>query len=221
MTLASMAARTGFLDLPVKANAALNPNRAVVAALFDRLYGDHVAAFERARPLLAPAAVLAEAVISVLRSGGKLLLCGNGGSAADAQHIATEFTVRFETTRRGLPAIALTTDTSALTAASNDLGYIQVFARQVEALGRPGDMLIAFTTSGHSPNVSAALVAARAGGLVTACLTGRDGGEVGAKRLADHCLIVPDEKTARIQEVHIFLGHLLCAAADAAFTPAA
>ena len=138
-----------------------------------------------------------------------------------AQHIATEFTVRFETTRRGLPAIALTTDTSALTAASNDLGYAQVFARQVEALGRPGDMLIAFTTSGHSPNVIAALVAARAGGLATACLTGRDGGEVAAQGLADHCLIVPHEKTARIQEVHIFLGHLLCAAADEAFTDGA
>ena len=142
----------------------MTANRTAMAAMFDRLYGDHLAAFERTRPLLAPAAVLAEAVISVLRSGGKLLLCGNGGSAADAQHIATEFTVRFETTRRGLPAIALTTDTSALTAASNDLGYVQVFARQVEALGRPGDMLIGITTSGHSPNVSAALVAARAGG---------------------------------------------------------
>lgn len=189
-----------------------------MSALFDRLYGEHLAAFERTRPLLAPAATLAEAVISVLRSGGKLLLCGNGGSAADAQHIATEFTVRFETTRRGLPAIALTTDTSAMTAASNDLGYEHVFARQVEALGRPGDMLIAFTTSGRSPSVSAALATARELGLTTACLTGRDGGEVAAKRLADHCLVVPDEKTARIQEVHIFLGHLLCAAADEAFT---
>jgi D-sedoheptulose 7-phosphate isomerase len=195
----------------------MTANRTAMAALFDRLYGDHLAAFERTRPLLAPAAVLAEAVISVLRSGGKLLLCGNGGSAADAQHIATEFTVRFETTRRGLPAIALTTDTSALTAASNDLGYAQVFSRQVEALGRPGDMLIGFTTSGHSPNVSAALVTARELGLITACLTGRDGGEVAAKGLADHCLIVPHEKTARIQEMHIFLGHLLCAAADEAF----
>ena len=111
------------MNLPVKAKATLTPNRTAMAALFDRLYDDHLAAFERTRPLLAPAAALAEAVISVLRSGGKLLLCGNGGSAADAQHIATEFTVRFETTRRGLPAIALTTDTSALTAASNDLGY--------------------------------------------------------------------------------------------------
>ncbi len=189
-----------------------------MADLFDRLYDDHVTATQRTRALLGPTATLAEAVISVLRAGGKLLLCGNGGSAADAQHIATEFTVRFETTRRGLPAIALTTDSSALTAASNDLGYDRVFARQVEALGRRGDMLIGFTTSGHSPNVSAALATAREMGLVTACLTGRDGGEVAAKGLADHCLIVPHEKTARIQEMHILLGHLLCAAADDAFT---
>lgn len=190
-----------------------------VAALFDRLYDDHHAAFERTRSLLASTATLAEAVISVLGAGGKLLLCGNGGSAADAQHIATEFTVRFETTRPGLPAIALTTDTSALTAASNDLGYVQVFARQVEALGRPGDMLIGLTTSGNSPNVVAALVTAAAGGLRTACLTGRNGGEVVARGLAEHCLVVPDQSTARIQEMHIFLGHLLCAAADQAFTP--
>jgi D-sedoheptulose 7-phosphate isomerase len=209
------------LNLPVKAETAPTSNRVSVAALFDRLYGDHLAAFERAKPLLAPTATLAEAVISVLRGGGKLLLCGNGGSAADAQHIATEFTVRYETTRRGLPAIALTTDSSAMTAASNDLGYEHVFARQVEALGRPGDMLIGFTTSGRSPSVSAALVTAREMGLVTACLTGRDGGEVAARGLADHCLVVPHEKTARIQEVHIFLGHLLCAAADEAFTDAA
>lgn len=186
-------------------------------ALFDRLHADHLAVFQRARPLLRPTAALADAVISVLRAGGKLLLCGNGGSAADAQHIATEFTVRFETSRRGLPAIALTTDTSTLTAASNDLGYAQVFARQVEALGRPGDMLIGLTTSGRSPNVTAALITARAMGLITACLTGRDGGEVVERGLADHSLVVPDETTARIQEVHIFLGHLVCAAADQAF----
>lgn len=206
------------MNLPAKDKVTLHPTPTATAVLFDRLYDDHRVAFEATRPLLAPTAALAEAVISVLRSGGKLLLCGNGGSAADAQHIATEFTVRFETTRRGLPAIALTTDTSALTAASNDLGYAQVFARQVEALGRPGDMLIGITTSGHSPNVSAALIAARDLGLVTACLTGRDGGEIAAKGLADHCLIVPHGKTARIQEMHIFLGHLLCAAADDAFT---
>jgi D-sedoheptulose 7-phosphate isomerase len=209
------------LNLPAKDKATLPPTRTATAVLFDRLYDDHLAAIERTRPLLAPTAALAEAVISVLGSGGKLLLCGNGGSAADAQHIATEFTVRYETTRRGLPAIALTTDGSAMTAASNDLGYERVFARQVEALGRSGDLLIAFTTSGRSPSVSAALVTARELGLITACFTGRDGGEVAAKGLADHCLIVPHNVTARIQEMHIFLGHLLCAAADEAFTPKA
>jgi D-sedoheptulose 7-phosphate isomerase len=197
---------------------ALNPDRATVAANFDRRFADHLAAFERSRILLEPTVVLAEAAISVLRAGGKLLLCGNGGSAADAQHIATECTVRFETERHGLPAIALTTDTSTLTAASNDYGYERVFARQVEALGRPGDLLIGLTTSGNSPNVLAALVTARDMGLVTACLTGRDGGAVKARGLADHCLIVPAEKTSHIQEIHIFLGHLICAAVDDAFT---
>jgi D-sedoheptulose 7-phosphate isomerase len=196
----------------------LNSDVSGLAALFDRRFAEHLATFERSRALLEPTTALAEAAISVLRAGGKLLLCGNGGSAADAQHIATEFTVRFETTRRGLAAIALTTDSSAITAASNDLGYEQVFARQVEALGRPGDMLIGITTSGRSPNVSAALVAARAGGLVTACLTGRDGGEIVERGLADHCIVVPSDITAHIQEVHIFLGHLVCAAADHAFT---
>ncbi|WP_291749515.1 SIS domain-containing protein [Bauldia sp.] len=199
----------------------MKPDRAAVAAEFTRRHDEHRAVFERSRDLLGPAAELADAAISVLGAGGKLLLCGNGGSAADAQHIATECTVRFETTRRGLAAIALTTDTSALTAAGNDLGYEQVFARQVAALGRPGDMLIGLTTSGNSPNVTEALVAARAGGLATACLTGRGGGAIAAGRLADHCLIVPSDVTAHIQEVHIFLGHLLCAAIDAAFTDGA
>jgi D-sedoheptulose 7-phosphate isomerase len=186
--------------------------------MFDRLYGEHLHSFERTRGLLAPTVGLAEAVISVLGAGGKLLLAGNGGSAADSQHIATELTVRFETIRRGLPAIALTTDTSALTAASNDLGFSQVFARQIEALGRPGDLFLGLTTSGTSPNIVEGLKAARALGLQTACFTGRNGGLVAAEALADHCLIVPDGATARIQEMHIFLGHLLCAAVDAAFT---
>ena len=199
----------------------MSADRTAVESLFARLYDEHRVAFEATQPLLAGASTLAEAVISVLRAGGKVRLCGKGGRAADAQHIATEFTVRFETTRRGLPAIALTTDTSTLTAASNDLGYEQVFARQVEALGRPGDMLIGITTSGHSPNVRAALVAAREGGLATACLTGRDGGGIAAGGLADHCLVVPHASTARIQEMHIFIGHLICAAVDAAFTPPA
>lgn len=196
---------------------AVSPARLPLAALFGRLLDDHLATAERARPLLEPAAALAEAAISVLRAGGKLLLCGNGGSAADSQHIATELTIRFERDRRGLPAIALTTDSSSLTAAGNDFGFERVFARQVEALGRPGDLLIGITTSGSSPNVVAALQAARAGGLLTSCLSGRDGGRVAADKLADHCLIVPSASTARIQEVHIFLLHALCLAVDEAF----
>ena len=197
--------------------AEASPDRTRIAADFNRLYGDHLSLFERLGPLLAATVALAEAAISVLRAGGKLLLAGNGGSAADSQHIATELTVRFETRRRGLAAIALTTDTSTLTAASNDLGFDRVFARQIEALGRAGDLFIGITTSGSSQNVIEALRIARETGLRTACLTGRDGGVIAAERLADHCLIVPSDTTARIQEVHIFLGHLVCAAVDSAF----
>ena len=184
---------------------------------FGRLLDDHMAVAGRMSALAEPAGRLAEAAISVLRSGGKLLLCGNGGSAADSQHIATELTVRFEADRPALAAISLTTDSSALTAAGNDLGFEQIFARQVAALGRKGDLLIGLTTSGTSANVVAALRAARLSGLVTACLTGRDGGLVAKDRLADHCLVVPSDNTARIQEMHIFIGHFLCAAIDAAF----
>jgi D-sedoheptulose 7-phosphate isomerase len=188
-----------------------------IAASFNRLHADHMALFERSRPLLAAAVALAEAAISVLKGGGKLLFAGNGGSAADSQHIATELIVRFETKRRGLAAIALTTDSSALTAAGNDFGFDRIFARQVEALGRPGDLFIGITTSGTSPNVVEALRVARKHGLRTACLTGRNGGIVAAEGLADHCLVVRSDVTARIQEMHIFLGHLVCAAIDGAF----
>jgi len=195
----------------------VSPDRAAIAQDFARLLDEHLATAERARVLLAPAAILAERAISVLRAGGKLLLCGNGGSAADSQHIATELTVRFETDRPALPAMALTTDTSTLTAAGNDLGFEKIFARQVAALGRKGDMLIGLTTSGDSANVIAALKTAREMGLVTACLAGRNGGKIAEEGLADHCLVVPGDNTARIQEVHILIGHLLCAAVDAAF----
>lgn len=195
----------------------MSPNQPDLVADFERLVDEHLRCVERSKALLAPAAVLAEAAISVLRAGGKLLLCGNGGSAADSQHIATELTVRFETARRALPAIALTTDTSALTAAGNDFGFDQVFARQVAALGQKGDLLIGLTTSGNSPNVIEALTTGRRMGLATACLTGRDGGRIAAEGLAEHCLTVPSDSTARIQEMHILIGHLLCAAVDAAF----
>jgi D-sedoheptulose 7-phosphate isomerase len=144
-----------------------------------------------------------------VRGGGKILFFGNGGSAADAQHIATELVVRYQADRPAIAALALTTDTSVLTAAGNDLGFDSLFARQIEALGRAGDVAVGISTSGRSPNVLRGLAAARAGGLATVGMTG---GSPGALR--DHCdlvLAVPSTTTARIQELHILLGHVLCA----------
>lgn len=143
-----------------------------------------------------------------LARGGKLLLFGNGGSAADAQHLAAEFVNRFDRERAALSALALATDGSVLTSVGNDADFREVFARQIEAHGRPGDIALGISTSGRSPNVVAGLEAARRIGLRTAALLGRDGGQ--AARLADLPLVVPAEETARIQEVHIFAGHLLC-----------
>lgn len=154
-------------------------------------------------------------LIDHLRDDHRIFLCGNGGSAADAQHIATEMVCRFETNRRALPAIALTTDTSALTAISNDFGYEQVFARQVEALARPGDILIGISTSGDSGNVIRAAQQAREMGIESVGLLGRDGGILHA--LVDHPLVAPGRDTARIQECHILIGHIWCAMIDAAF----
>lgn len=144
-----------------------------------------------------------------LRSGGKLLLFGNGGSAADAQHLAAEFTIRFERDRPALAAIALTTDSSALTACGNDYGFDRIFSRQLEALARPGDLAIGFSTSGNSPNVVAALRCAREKNLGAAAFSGRDGGQL--QGLAYPLIVVPAQETARIQEMHILLGHILCA----------
>ena len=146
-----------------------------------------------------------------LARGGKLLFCGNGGSAADAQHLAAEFVNRFELERPPLPALALTTDTSVLTAIGNDYGYDQVFAKQVQALGQAGDVVIGISTSGNSPNVLAALRAAREKGCVTVGMAGRNGAIV---PLCDLPLRVPHERTALIQEVHIAVGHLLCKLTD-------
>ena len=153
-----------------------------------------------------------EACARSVRDGGKLMFFGNGGSAADAQHLATELTIRYKKNRPAIAAIALTTDTSALTAAGNDLGFDQIFARQLEALGRRGDVAIAISTSGKSPNVLAGLRQARAMGLVTVALGGKDGGEMAS--LADHLLVVPSNTTARIQEMHIMLGQMLCGALE-------
>jgi len=150
----------------------------------------------------------AQTMREALTSGGQVLSFGNGGSATDAQHLAGELVVRFLKERRGLPAIALTADSAVLTAAGNDYGFDAVFARQVDALGRAGDIAFAITTSGRSANVVRALETARAKGLTTIALTGRDGGEAG--RLADVHLNVPSDSTPRVQEVHRTILHVLC-----------
>jgi len=155
---------------------------------------------------------LLAACVKAVRDGGKILFFGNGGSAADAQHLATELTIRYKTNRPAIAAIALTTDTSALTACGNDLGFDQIFARQIEALGRPGDIALAISTSGKSPNVTLALKQARQMGLVTAALSGKGGGDLPG--LADHLLVVPSDTTARVQEMHITLGQMLCGAIE-------
>jgi len=146
--------------------------------------------------------------LQALKRGNQILLCGNGGSAADAQHLAAEFVNRFLYNRPALPAIALTTDTSVLTAIGNDSDFSRIFARQVEALGKAGDLLYAISTSGNSPNVILAVEVARKRGIETVAFTGGDGG-----RLAPRCdlaLIIPSHSTPRIQEVHITIGHIIC-----------
>ena len=156
-----------------------------------------------------------EMAVATLKAGGKILLCGNGGSAADAQHIAAELTGRYKTERGALAGIALTTDTSALTAIGNDYGYEFVFSRQLEALGREGDLLIAISTSGNSGNVVKALELARKIGIKTIGLSGRTGGAM--NELCELNLVVPSNDTPRIQEMHIMIGHIICQAIDDAF----
>ena len=158
--------------------------------------------------LHAAVAGAAAACITALRAGHKILFAGNGGSAADAQHLAGELVSRFNYDRPGLAAFALTTDTSVLTAIGNDYGYERIFARQIEAVGTEGDVFFAISTSGRSPNILKALQAARSKGLVTVGLTGRSGGTM--RELCDHCLSSPSDATPRIQEGHIAIGHTLC-----------
>ena len=150
---------------------------------------------------------LSNACVNAFNHGNKVILAGNGGSAADAQHIAAEFVSRFEFDRPGLPAIAITTDSSMLTAIGNDYGYERVFTRQVEANSKPGDVFIGITTSGNSPNILHALKRAKELGVVTAAFAG-DGGEVQA--LAEHVINIPSGHTPRIQECHILVGHIIC-----------
>jgi D-sedoheptulose 7-phosphate isomerase len=178
-------------------------------AEIDRIFGESIAVCQALRGSdLTPLAQAVEAVDRALANGQALLVFGNGGSAADAQHFAAEFVGRFARQRRAVPALALTTDTSALTAIGNDYGFEQVFARQVEAYGAPGDIALGITTSGGSPNVIAGLETAAARGLTTIALTGADGGPAG--RLADIHLHVPHAVTARVQEMHGLLLHVIC-----------
>ena len=178
--------------------AELAEHAAVTAATRDRL--------------LEPFRRLVGIVADTVRTGGKIMLFGNGGSAADAHNIATEFAVRYKRDRRAIPAIGLTTDGAVLTAIGNDLGFEQAFARQVEALGRAGDVAIGISTSGRSPNVIEGLARARAMGIATVGLGGGDGGRLA--EVSDLLLIVPSKTTARIQEMHILLGQMLCGAVE-------
>ncbi|HET7796165.1 MAG TPA: phosphoheptose isomerase [Rhizobacter sp.] len=171
--------------------------------------------YAAAEILSRPIADAVSAVVGSITSGGKVLACGNGGSASDAQHFAAEFIGRFERERPGLAAIALTTDTSILTAIGNDYSFDDIFAKQVQALGQPGDVLIAITTSGNSANVLKAVVAARSKEMTVIALTGRGGGKMNELLTeTDVHICVPHERTARIQEVHILALHCLCDAVD-------
>ena len=182
-------------------------------AFFAAEMAEHAAVAEATRGALAETfAALVEVSAAAIRDGGKILFFGNGGSAADAQHLATEMTVRYKKDRAPIAAMALTTDTSALTAIGNDLGFDDLFSRQIEAVGRPGDVAIGISTSGDSENVIRGLETARRLGLVAAALGGRDGGRL--KGLADPLLVVPSPTTARIQEMHITLGQMLCGALE-------
>ncbi|MGD9834345.1 MAG: phosphoheptose isomerase [Piscinibacter sp.] len=171
--------------------------------------------YAAAEILAKPIADAVNAVVGCITAGGKVLACGNGGSASDAQHFAAEFVGRFERERPGLAAIALTTDTSILTAVGNDYDFNSIFSKQVQALGSPGDVLLAITTSGNSANVLAAVDAAKAKDMTVIALTGRGGGRM-RERLGetDVHICVPHERTARIQEVHILVLHCLCDAVD-------
>lgn len=177
--------------------------------LFDSNFDEHSKALAASREVLkAPYIALTDICIESIRQGGKILFFGNGGSASDSQHLATELTIRYKSDRAPIAAIALTTDTSAITAGGNDIGFDNIFARQVEALGKPGDVAIGISTSGNSENVIRGLQMSEKMGITPAGFGGRDGGKMNG--LASPYLIVPSDTTARIQEMHILMGHLLC-----------
>ena len=181
-----------------------------IKKLFDDALREHKKVIDGLEAFYPVIEEIASQMSETIKRGKKIMLCGNGGSAADAQHIATEFIVRFrgDFNRRALPAIALTTDTSLLTACANDYGYDEVFKRQVEGLGNEGDLLIGISTSGNSPNVYKAIEYANEQNINTVLLAGRDGGKIA--KIARYSIIIPHEDTARIQEAHITVGHILC-----------
>jgi D-sedoheptulose 7-phosphate isomerase len=193
-------------------------------SLTDRIrshFADSIATKQAALAVLVPPISSATGLlVEALQDGGKILSCGNGGSAGDAQHFSAELLNRFERERPGLAAVALSTDTSTLTSIANDYAYEQVFSKQVSALGRAGDVLLAISTSGNSPNVVAAIAAAHERGMKVVALTGRNGGRMaGALRPGDIEIRVPAERTARIQEVHLLVIHCLCDGIDQALFP--
>lgn len=171
-------------------------------------HAEHMAMFNSLEPLFPLISDIGIAMQACVKNGGKILLMGNGGSASDSQHIAAEIVGRFKKERKGMPAIALTTDSSILTSVANDLGYENIFARQIEALCSPKDLVIGITTSGNSANVVNAMQAAKEMGAMTIGLTGGSGGQL--TDICDHNVVIPSNVTARIQEAHIFVGHCLC-----------
>ena len=174
----------------------------------DKAIDAHIDVVKSIRPMAPAIEALGRTLAESIQEGHKVLFVGNGGSAADAQHLAAEIVGRFEKDRSGLAAIALTTDSSALTSIANDYGFDSIFSRQVEALGQEGDVLVAISTSGKSPNILKAVEVARTKGLTTIGLLGKTGGRL--KELVDHALVVPSDNTARVQEAHILIGHILC-----------
>jgi len=189
------------------------PDNSSTSRIFDQALAEHMAVLEALPSQRRILEQIASEMILAVRMGGKILWCGNGGSAADAQHLNGQLVVRFRHDRAGIPSIALTTDTSILTAASNNYGYEHIFQRQVETLARKGDVVVAVSTSGNSRNVNLALEAARKLGAVTVAFTGKGGGKLAA--WADFLFEVPSSDTARIQEVHVLAGHILCEIVEA------
>ena len=178
------------------------------ASLTQASFERHRLAIQKAEALIPALTIVGQKMDEVLRAGGKLLMMGNGGSASDAQHFAAEIVVRYVKNRAAYPAIALTTDTSLLTATGNDFSFDEIFSRQIEALGRPGDLVFGFSTSGNSKNVVEGIQEAKRRGCTTVGFLGKDGGVL--KDLVDHALVVADQETARVQEVHMLMYHILC-----------